>query len=123
MKLHLSGADGLNTFTAYGEGYVSVNGRKFATNLTVLPGKVFENWTLASFESLAEPDFEFLAGLEADIVLLGTGATCRFPPGRLMRPIAEKHVGLEVMDSHAACRTYNILVAEGRKVACALLIA
>jgi uncharacterized protein len=123
MKLHTANADGLNSFTAYGDGYVSVNGRRFEANLTVLPGKVFENWTAADFDSLSEADFEFLAGLEADIVLLGTGKTCRFPPGRLMRPIAEQRVGLEVMDSHAACRTYNILVAEGRKVACALLIA
>ena len=123
MKLHLANSDGLNTFTGYGEGYVAVNGRNFADNVAVLPGKIIDRWTTASFETLSEADFALLAGLGADILLLGTGATCRFPPSRLLRPIAEQRVGLEVMDSKAACRTYNILVAEGRKVACALLIA
>lgn len=122
MKLHLSKADGLNTFTAYGEGYVAVNGRNFEDNVAVLPAQILPNWTTATFETLAEADFVLLASLGAEILLLGTGATLRFPPGRLLRPIAENRVGLEVMDSKAACRTYNILVAEGRKVACALLL-
>lgn len=122
MKLHLSNADGLNTFTGYGEDHVDVNGRRHTASVLVLPALLQSNWTDASFETLSEADFAKLAGLDVEIVLLGTGKTLRFPPPALMQPLMAARIGLEVMDTHAACRTYNILVAEGRKVAAAILI-
>ena len=122
MKLHLSNPDGLNTFTGYGEGYVDVNGKRHSANVTVLPGQVLPGWTSATFETLSEADFSLLAGLAPEILLLGTGKTLRFPPPELLQPLMAARIGLEVMDTQAACRTYNILVAEGRKVAAAILI-
>jgi uncharacterized protein len=123
MKLQLAQTDGLNTFTAYGEGYVSVNGIRHDCNLAVLPDRLIPQWTPADFDSLTVADFELLAGLDAEIILLGTGQRLRFPHPELMRPLIQAQKGLEVMDLQAACRTYNILAAEGRKVAAALLLA
>ncbi|MBW7903445.1 MAG: Mth938-like domain-containing protein [Rhodocyclaceae bacterium] len=121
MKLHRSDADGLNTFTGYGEGYVAVNGIQYRGNIAVLPGQLLPEWTAARFETLAEADFVRLAELQPEILLLGTGAVLRFPPPALLQPLMAARIGLEVMDTQAACRTYNILVAEGRRVAAAIL--
>jgi len=123
MKLQNTRAENLNTFTAYGDGYVVVNGIRHACNLAVLPERLLPEWTLASFETLAIADFELLAGLDADIVLLGTGKRLRFPRPELLQPLVRAQRGLEVMDLAAACRTYNVLVGEGRRVAAALLLA
>lgn len=121
MKLHLSKTDGIHLFTAYGEGYVAVNHEKYEKNLILLPEAVIPEWTGARSDSLGEADMARLLGLGCEIVLLGTGSRLRFPPPALMRPFAPAGIGLEVMNLQAACRTYNILAAEGRKVAAALL--
>ncbi len=122
VKLHASLPGAVNTFTGYGEGYVMLNARRRETSVVVLPERVVE-WPARSFDALTLEDFSFLLELNAEIVLLGTGARQRFPHPRLTRSLAAAGVGLEVMDVQAACRTYNILVAEGRKVAAALLFA
>ena len=121
MKLHLSNPAGLNLFTAYGDDYVAVNHEKHQGNLIVLPEKLISAWTSARLETLTEADMAQLLGLGVEIILLGTGKRLRFPAGPLMRPFAPAGIGLEVMDLQAACRTYNILAAEGRQVAAALL--
>lgn len=123
MKLQPAQTDGLNTFTAYGEGYVSVNGIRHNYNIIALPKRLIPEWTQADFDSLTIADFELLAGLDADIILLGTGSKLRFPRPQLMQPLVQAQKGLEVMDLQAACRTYNILAGEGRKVAVGLLLA
>jgi uncharacterized protein len=121
VKLHLTGAAGHHTITAYGEGYVMVNGVRHEKNVLVLADRILE-WDAASFEALSVADFERLAGLEPEVVLLGTGARLRFPPPEITRPLIEARRGLEVMDVQAACRTFNILVSEGRRVVAALLL-
>jgi uncharacterized protein len=120
VKLHASGASGVNTITGYGEGYVMVNGQRRESSVVVLADRV-ESWPAKSFDALTAEDFSFLRTLDAEIVLLGTGARQRFPHPRLTAALAQAGIGLEVMDVQAACRTYNILVAEERKVAAALL--
>jgi uncharacterized protein len=120
VKLHASGATGVNMITGYGEGYVTVNSERRTSSVVVLPDRV-EPWGAKSFEALSAEDFTFLKNLNAEIVLLGTGARQRFPHPRLTAALAQAGIGLEVMDLQAACRTYNILVAEERKVAAALL--
>ena len=120
MKLHASAPSALNTFTAYGDGYVMVNSQRHESNLIVLPAQVLP-WDVAGFSALKETDFEPFIDLDLEIVLLGTGAKQRFPHPRLTRALAAKRIGVEAMDLQAACRTYNILVAEGRRVAAALL--
>jgi uncharacterized protein len=121
MKLKLAQSDGRNAFTAYGEGYVSVNAIRHHDNLVVLPDRLIPEWTQASFATLTLADFELLAALDTEIVILGTGNQLRFPRPELLQPLISAQKGLEVMDIQAACRTYNILVGEGRKVAAALI--
>lgn len=121
MKLHISNTAGLNIFTAYGEGFVQVNHDRHESNVIVLPKEVHTAWTNASVATLSEEDMAKLRTLGAEIVLLGTGSSLRFPASALLRPFAPAGIGLEIMDLQAACRTYNILAAEGRKVAAALL--
>lgn len=120
MKLHASGPSGVNTITGYGEGYVMVNGERRASSVVVLPDRI-EQWEGKAFSRLTADDFLFLRDLKVEIVLLGTGSRQRFPHPRLTAALAQAGIGLEVMDVQAACRTYNILVAEERKVAAALL--
>jgi uncharacterized protein len=93
MKLQLDRTDGLNTFTAYGEGYVSVNGVRHNCNLAVLPDRLLPNWTQATFETLSVADLELLASLDAEIVLLGTGDRLRFPSPELLRPLVRRRRG------------------------------
>jgi uncharacterized protein len=120
VKLHASIPGAVNTITAYGDDYVMVNGQRRQTSLIVTPEQV-QDWDVGTFESLTEKTFQDLSTLGVDILLLGTGAKQRFPHPRLTAPLAAARIGIEVMDSKAACRTYNVLVAEERKVALALL--
>ena len=120
MKLHASPAGAANTITAYGDDYVKVNGERRQTSVIVTAQGV-EAWQPVSFDALSAGDFERLAVLDVEIVLLGTGPRQRFPHPRLTAALAQARVGLEVMDTKAACRTYNILVAEARRVALALV--
>lgn len=120
VKLHFSGPSGQNSFTGYGAGYVIVNHERHESSVVVLPDRVVP-WSASGFEQLAPEHFAELAALGAEVVLLGTGSRLRFPRPELSRALAEAGVGLEVMDVSAACRTFNILVAEERRVAAALL--
>ena len=122
MKLHASLPGGVNAITGYGEGYVMVNGERRDSSVVVLPDRI-EPWAAKAFDQLSTEDFAFLRDLKAEIVLLGTGARQRFPHPSLTVALAQARIGFEVMDLQAACRTYNILVAEERKVAAALLFA
>ena len=87
-----------------------------------MPDRLIPDWTDATFETLSVRDIELLASLDAEIVLLGTGDRLRFPSPELLRPLVRLQKGLEVMDLPAACRTYNVLMGEGRKVAVGLLL-
>ena len=122
MKLHRETASALNTFTGYGSGYVMVNDRRIETSVVVLPDRIISNWTATTFEALVPEHLAVLADLGCEIILLGTGTRLRFPRPEVMRGLDQSGVGLEVMDVQAACRTYNILLAEGRNVAAALLL-
>ena len=122
MKLHLNQSVNTHYFTGYGEGYVEVNRQRHERSLVVMPDRLWTDWSGTTFEALAAADLEALAALGQEVILLGTGNLLRFPRPELMRPLIQARIGLEVMDVTAACRTYNILMSEGRKVAAALLL-
>lgn len=122
VKLHLSGSIEHNMFTGYGAGYVVVNQTRYERSMIVLPDRIIDPWEAGKFEQLTTAHFQFLLSLQPEMVLFGTGATLRFPHPRLTRDLVESGIGVEVMDTAAACRTYNILSAEERRVAAALLI-
>ena len=122
MKLHLEAASAKNTFTGYGEGYVVVNGERIEKSVVVLPDRILADWPAESFAGLKAEHLAALTALDREIILLGTGTKLRFPPPEIVAPLVRAGIGVEVMDLQAACRTYNILISEGRKVAAALLI-
>jgi len=122
VKLHAAGPSAANTITGYGEDHVLVNGRRHDSSVIITADQVLA-WDADVFDRLKREDFERLANLGVEIVLLGTGPRQRFPHPRLTAPLAAAGIGVEAMDLKAACRTYNILVAEERKVAAALLFA
>jgi len=120
VKLHADARGGHNLITAYGAGYVAVNGQRHQASLIVMPDRILP-WAVAAFDDLAPESFELVKSEKPEIVLLGTGPRQRFPDPGLTASLREARIGLEVMDLQAACRTYNILVAEERRVAAALL--
>ncbi len=126
MKLHLSSAPELHLIAAYGEGFVHVRGNErqwqLTASLILLPDAVQPDWPVPAFDQLRR---EHLAGLlehRPELVLLGTGNRHRFPHPALLADLIAAGIGLEAMNTGAACRTYNILAAEGRRVAAALII-
>ncbi|MFA7268637.1 MAG: Mth938-like domain-containing protein [Sterolibacterium sp.] len=122
MKLHQDIPEGRNVVTAVGEGYVAVNGQQHVASLVLLPQQIETGWGAAGFDALTEADFVQIAALGCELLLLGTGRRQRFPNPGLLQPLIRARIGVEVMDTAAACRTYNILMAEGRNVAAALLL-
>jgi uncharacterized protein len=122
MKLHLEGPTTQNRFSGYGPGYVVVNGTRHERSVVVLPERLIADWAPASVDALEAAHLAPLVALDVEVLLLGTGATSRFPSPEVLGPLVAARIGVEVMDVHAAARTYNILLAEGRRVAAALLL-
>ena len=113
---------GTRLFTAHGQGYVKINGKRFDRNVVVMASEVRCDWSAAGFDGLSESHFTYFLALKPEVLLLGTGATQQFPHPRLYRTLTDAGIGVECMTTPAACRTYNILAAEGRKVIAAILI-
>ena len=122
LKLHLSKPAEKNIFSGYGSGYVVVNNKRYENSIITMPDNIIEDWHALTVEQLTEEHFELLIPYEPEIILLGTGTTLRFPSPQVTKNLLKLKIGVEVMDTNAACRTYNILMAEGRNVAAALLI-
>jgi uncharacterized protein len=122
MKLHSSSTQQYQTVTGYDATGVEINAQRFNFSLTVMPEAAPSPWDVARFEDLTAQHFELIAQEAPDVVILGTGERQRFVHPRLVASLSSLRVGVECMDSHAACRTYNILMGEGRKVTLALII-
>lgn len=121
MKLHSDFPPQLNLVTGYGAGFVEVNRERRQGALLLLPDGPVIDWEVRAFEQIDAHCLERLLAHRPEIVLLGTGARQRFPHPRVGTALASARIGLDVMDTPAACRTYNILAAEGRRVLAALL--
>lgn len=122
MKLHLAQLGDTKLFTGYAADHVLVNRERFDSNLVVMAEAVRTDWEVANFEALSEANFEYFLALKPEVLLLGTGALQRFPHPRLYRALTNAGIGVECMDTPAACRTYNILVEEDRRVVAAILL-
>ncbi len=122
MKIEREQADGRNLFTGYGEGYVEVNGKRHSSSLVVSGDRVVADWPLASFDEVTADHLAAILELQPEILLLGTGRAFAFPDRARLRPLYDAKLGVEVMDTPAACRTYNILLGEGRNVVAALIV-
>ncbi|HZV65652.1 MAG TPA: Mth938-like domain-containing protein [Telluria sp.] len=122
MKLHSSSTKQYQTVTGYDDRGVEINAERFDFSLLLMPETAPRPWPVTSFDALAEQHFEQIAQDAPDVVILGTGARQRFVHPRLIGALSSRHIGVECMDSKAACRTYNILMGEGRKVTLALIV-
>jgi len=121
LKLHLADPGDTKLFTAHGADHVMVNGERHDSSIVVSAAEVRSDWAVASFDALSVAHFAYFLALQPEVLLLGTGARQRFPHPRLYRALTDAGIALECMDTPAACRTYNILVAEDRRVFAAIL--
>ncbi|MGC3964424.1 MAG: Mth938-like domain-containing protein [Rhodocyclaceae bacterium] len=122
MKLTRDAASNDNMVTSYDATHVAINRQRHEGSLVVTPETVIDSWAVGGFDGLGEADMQVLVALAPALVIIGTGARQRFPHPSLLRPLIEAQIGFEVMDTGSACRTYNILASEGRKVAAALIL-
>ncbi|MES2740452.1 MAG: Mth938-like domain-containing protein [Pseudomonadota bacterium] len=122
MKLHPTATKQYQTVTGYDASGVEINARHYGSSLIVMPESAARDWPVAAFDDLNEAHFASILADLPDVVILGTGARQRFVHPRLTAALTMRRIGVECMDNHAACRTYNILMGEGRKVTLALII-
>ena len=120
MKLQPDRSDA-QTISAYGPGWVGVGTEKITHSVVIGSRGERLPWA-ARFEDLGPEDFQVLADLQVEVVIFGSGERIRFPKPAWVMPLAQRRIGIETMDTAAACRTYNILAQEGRDVAVALLL-
>jgi uncharacterized protein len=122
MKLHSNATQQYQTVTAYDESSIEINAIRFAHSLIVLPELPPMPWDVSQFSQLQAEHFAPIDALQPDVVILGTGARQHFIHPKHISSLTNRRIGVECMDSKAACRTYNILMAEGRKVALAVIV-
>lgn len=112
----------VQSISGYGPGWVSIQHEKITSSIVIgSRGERFD-WTCSHFEDLSAEHFSQLAALKAEVIIFGSGQRIRFPKSAWIKPLIEQQTGLETMDTQAACRTYNVLAAEGRHVIAALLL-
>ena len=122
MKLQSDPHSGANTITGYGDGYVEINQTPYAHAVLLSSDGAISEWPVQSFEGLEASHFTQMVDLKPELILIGTGNKQRFPKPELLKSLILAKIGFEIMDSQAACRTYNILVGEGRQVLLALIV-
>lgn len=121
MKLVPDRSSGVLLITARETDALFVNGERHASSLILMPDQL-RPWACRDFSAIRVADVQALADLAPALVLLGTGERQRFLPAPILRPLIDAGIGFELMDSAAACRTYNLLASEGRRVLAALLL-
>jgi uncharacterized protein len=121
MKFSEFDTDAGPLIEAHEPGQVRIQGHHYRGTLALTAGRVLPDWGPAQFEQLEQVHFEAIAALSPQVVVLGTGARQRFPDPALYAGLLERGIGIEIMDTGAACRTYNILAGEGRRVVAALI--
>lgn len=122
MKFHLDAPDGVNLIRGYGPDGLRIGAATHSTSVIVTATTVIAPWRPATAADIQRADLEPLLELAVEVVLLGTGPWQQFPEPAVLGALYERRIGVEVMDTSAACRTYNVLVAEGRSVAAALIV-
>lgn len=122
MKMSLDTGTASHLIRAYAQGSITINQTEYTSDLIVMPESVITDWSPAPVAELSAAHFDLLADYEPEIVLLGTGREQRFPPARLLADLGRRGIGLEIMDTAAACRTFNVLMSEDRRVAACLMM-
>ncbi|MGQ0657630.1 MAG: Mth938-like domain-containing protein [Chromatiales bacterium] len=121
MKLELDSDVGLYQIRAYSTEAIVVNDRVLHHSCIIMPDRLLTDWPPQRMAELTADHMTLVADLAPEVVILGSGQTTRFPPPAVLAPLSLRAIGCEVMDTAAACRSYVVLAAEGRRVAAALL--
>jgi len=122
MKLHLANPRNGYTLTGYGVGFLAVNGTRYDHALVVTPESPPIRWSVDAASALTAEAAGLLLASAPEIVIIGTGSTQIFPGPAQLRPLIEAGIGVEIMNTPAACRTYNVLMGEGRRVLAAICL-
>jgi len=122
MELNLDIGEGHYQIRGYGADYIQINHEKIDHSVIVAPDQLIYTWPPQSLAELNSSHFEPILNLHPAIVLLGTGKKLSFPNPALLSEFYLHRIGIEIMDTAAACRTYTVLMAEGRRVVAALFI-
>lgn len=122
MKFTIESSQGTNLIRAYGEDRVRIGDRTLTRSCVIASDRIIEDWPATHVELLVPEDFEPVFALQPEVVVLGTGHAQRFPSLAVRGAFAQRALGLEVMDMGAACRTYNVLLQDQRRVVAALII-
>ncbi len=107
---------------SYEPGEICINGQAYGHSVIIIPGEAIAAWPPNTLADLKAAHFTDIKTHQPEVLLLGVGETLRFPSPELTAPLAAQKIGVEVMDTRAACRTFNLLIAEGRKVVAALIV-
>ena len=121
MKLSAESGSG-NVIRSFRPGELRLTEQTFDVHVILSANKIIRDWKPAAFLELSIADFEPAIALDPEIILFGTGEQQRFPDNALMTEIMRQGIAFEVMDTSAACRTFNVLVSEFREVVAALLV-
>ncbi len=121
MKMRADRMEGQNAIARHGPDGVIVNGVEYTESIVVPWTGPIQTWRVDGFDALTAEHFERVAALRPELVIFGSGPRIRFAAAALLRPLIDARIGFETMDTAAACRTYNVLLAEGRSVVAALL--
>ena len=122
MKFHLIQSDNKNLITGYDLNWVEVNQVRHQSSLIVTPDQLLLEWSVKTIKDINENSFEAIKSLDIEIILLGTGNTQEHLEPRFLEYFSKKNIAIESMSNQSACRTYNILANEERKVLLALML-
>lgn len=122
MKLQPDPKSSLNTVTSYDLDAIEINALPYKHSLLVMPEGDIDPWTVTKPEDLTLAHFQAIADKKPELVIFGSGQRIKFPSPALLVPLIQAKIGIETMDTQAACRTYNILMGEGRLVLAALIL-
>ena len=122
MKFHLIQSDNKNLITGYDLNWVEINQERHHSSLIVTPNQLLLEWPVKSIKDIKENSFEAIESLNVEIILLGTGNIQEHLEPRLLEYFSKKNMAVESMNNQSACRTYNILANEERKVLLALML-
>ncbi len=122
MKLHMDNPGITHRIRACTQDSITIGETRYTASLIVGNEVLQPEWPPAGIDGLQEQHLDAIAAMEPEVVLLGTGETQQFPHPALLQPLHRQRIGVEVMTTPAACRTFNILLAEDRRVVAALMI-
>ena len=122
MKLSLDLPARINVIRAYGPGELRIGEATYRSSVIVTASALIEDWRPARMDDLQPADLEPVVALKPAVLLIGSGPRQQFPDRAVLAALYAARIGFEIMDTGAACRTYNVLVAEGRDVAAALML-